>query len=408
MENRKWGVRIMEAKKYRRIFTIVVDSCGIGGAKDAERFGDAGTDTLGHIAETVGNLSIPNMQKLGIANLKELKNIAPVEKPMGYFTRLSEASNGKDTMTGHWEMMGIKTEKPFKTFTETGFPPELIAELEKRCGKRVIGNKSASGTEIIEELGEEEIQTGAMIVYTSADSVLQICGNEETFDLQNLYRCCEIAREITMKDEWRVGRVIARPYIGKKKGEFKRTSNRHDYALKPTGLTTLNVLKDHGFDVIGVGKIHDIFCGEGITETHHSDSSVHGMEQTIEICKRDFRGLCFVNLVDFDALWGHRRNVEGYGKEIEKFDKNLGVLLEEMRENDLLILTADHGNDPTYTGTDHTREYVPFIAYSKRMKNGGAIKDEDTFAVIGASVAENFGVPMPEGTIGHSVLKELM
>ena len=408
MENRKWGVRIMEAKKYRRIFTIVVDSCGIGGAKDAERFGDAGTDTLGHIAETVGNLSIPNMQKLGIANLKELKNIAPVEKPMGYFTKLSEASNGKDTMTGHWEMMGIKTEKPFKTFTETGFPPELIAELEKRCGKRVIGNKSASGTEIIEELGEEEIQTGAMIVYTSADSVLQICGNEETFDLQNLYRCCEIAREITMKDEWRVGRVIARPYIGKKKGEFKRTSNRHDYALKPTGLTTLNVLKDHGFDVIGVGKIHDIFCGEGITETHHSDSSVHGMEQTIEICKRDFRGLCFVNLVDFDALWGHRRNVEGYGKEIEKFDKNLGVLLEEMRENDLLILTADHGNDPTYTGTDHTREYVPFIAYSKRMKNGGAIKDEDTFAVIGASVAENFGVPMPEGTIGHSVLKELM
>ena len=398
----------MEAKKYRRIFTIVVDSCGIGGAKDAERFGDAGTDTLGHIAETVGNLSIPNMQKLGSANLKELKNIAPVEKPMGYFTRLSEASNGKDTMTGHWEMMGIKTEKPFKTFTETGFPPELIAELEKRCGKKVIGNKSASGTEIIEELGEEEIATGAMIVYTSADSVLQICGNEETFDLQNLYRCCEIAREITLKDEWRVGRVIARPYVGKKKGEFKRTSNRHDYALKPTGLTTLNALKDNGFDVIGVGKINDIFCGEGITETHHSNSSVHGMEQTIEICKKDFNGLCFVNLVDFDALWGHRRNVEGYGKEIEKFDKNLGVLLEKMRENDLLILTADHGNDPTYTGTDHTREHVPFIAYSKNMKNGGAIKDEDTFAVIGASVADNFGVKMPEGTIGHSILEELI
>ena len=351
---------------------------------------------------------IPNLQKLGMLNLHTGGKMYGIENPVGKITRLKEASNGKDTMTGHWEMMGIYTEKPFKTFTETGFPPELIAELEKRCGKRVIGNKSASGTEIIEELGEEEIQTGAMIVYTSADSVLQICGNEETFGLDELYRCCEIARELTMRDEWKVGRVIARPYIGKKKGEFKRTSNRHDYALKPTGLTTLNVLKDHGFDVIGVGKIHDIFCGEGITETHHSDSSVHGMEQTIEICKRDFRGLCFVNLVDFDALWGHRRNVEGYGKEIEKFDKNLGVLLEEMRENDLLILTADHGNDPTYTGTDHTREYVPFIAYSKRMKNGGAIKDEDTFAVIGASVAENFGVPMPEGTIGHSVLKELM
>ena len=395
-------------KKYKRIFTIVIDSFGAGEMPDAAQYGDEGTDTMGHISQNVDEFTIPNLQKLGIANLHPLKQVAAVERPMGYYTFLKEASTGKDTMTGHWEMMGIYTEKPFKTFTETGFPPELIAELEKRCGKRVIGNKSASGTEIIEELGEEEIQTGAMIVYTSADSVLQICGNEETFDLQNLYRCCEIAREITMKDEWRVGRVIARPYIGKKKGEFKRTSNRHDYALKPTGLTTLNVLKDHGFDVIGVGKIHDIFCGEGITETHHSDSSVHGMEQTIEICKRDFRGLCFVNLVDFDALWGHRRNVEGYGKEIEKFDKNLGVLLEEMRENDLLILTADHGNDPTYTGTDHTREYVPFIAYSKRMKNGGAIKDEDTFAVIGASVAENFGVPMPEGTIGHSVLKELM
>ena len=236
----------------------------------------------------------------------------------------------------------------------------------------MIGNKSASGTEIIEELGEEEIHTGAMIVYTSADSVLQICGNEETFDLQNLYRCCEIAREITLKDEWRVGRVIARPYVGKKKG-----------------------------------KINDIFCGEGITKTYHSDSSVHGMEQTIQICKEDFRGLCFVNLVDFDALWGHRRNVEGYGKEIEKFDRNLGVLLEELREDELLILTADHGNDPTYSGTDHTREYVPFLAYSKTMKEGGALENEDTFSIIGASVADNFEVKMPEGTIGHSILEKL-
>ena len=328
----------MEAKKYRRIFTIVVDSCGIGGAKDAECFGDAGTDTLGHIAETVGNLSIPNMQKLGIANLKELKNIAPVEKPMGYFTRLSEASNGKDTMTGHWEMMGLHITKPFLTFTEHGFPKELIDELEKRTGHKVIGNKSASGTEILEELGEEEIATGHMIVYTSADSVLQICGNEETFGLKELYRCCEIAREITMKDEWKVGRVIARPYVGKKKGEFKRTSNRHDYALKPTGPTVLNAMKDKGLDVIGVGKIHDIFCGEGITETYHSTSSVNGMEQTIEISRKDFHGLCFVNLVDFDALWGHRRNTEGYGHEIEKFDKNLGLLLEPLKEDDLLIL----------------------------------------------------------------------
>lgn len=407
MENRKWGVRIMEAKKYRRIFTIVVDSCGIGGAKDAERFGDAGTDTLGHIAETVGNLSIPNMQKLGIANLKELKNIAPVEKPMGYFTRLSEASNGKDTMTGHWEMMGLHITKPFLTFTEHGFPKELIDELEKRTGHKVIGNKSASGTEILEELGEEEIATGHMIVYTSADSVLQICGNEETFGLDELYRCCEIARELTMKDEWKVGRVIARPYVGRKKGEFRRTSNRHDYALKPFGPTALNALKDAGFDVISIGKINDIFVGEGITEAYKSKSSVHGMEQTIDVAKRDFHGLCFVNLVDFDALWGHRRNPSGYAQEIEKFDVNLGVLLDTLREDDLLIITADHGNDPTYTGTDHTREKVPFLAYSKALKENGELPETDTFAVIGATIAEDFGVKMPDGTIGYSILNRL-
>lgn len=394
--------------KYKRIFVIVLDSLGIGAMPDSPKFGDNGVDTFGHILEKMGRIEIPNLKKLGMLNLHTAGRMEAAEKPIGRYMRLGEASNGKDTMTGHWEMMGIRTQKPFQTFTDTGFPPELIAELEKRCGKKVIGNRSASGTEIIEELGEEEINTGAMIVYTSADSVLQICGNEETFDLENLYRCCEIAREITMKDEWRVGRVIARPYVGKKKGEFKRTSNRHDYALKPTGLTALNALKDGGLDVIGVGKINDIFCGEGITQTYHSDSSVHGMEQTIEICKEDFHGLCFVNLVDFDALWGHRRNVEGYAQEIEKFDRNLGVLLEELREDDLLILTADHGNDPTYTGTDHTREYVPFVAYSKRMDRGGALENEDTFAVIGASVAENFGVSMPEGTIGSSVLDKLM
>ena len=394
-------------KKFKRIFLIVMDSFGAGHAKDGAAYGDDGADTMGHIAEKHDNWKIPNLTRLGLANLHPLKGVTPAEHPLGYQLVLNEKSCGKDTMTGHWEMMGLRTEKPFRTFTDTGFPPELIKELEEHCGKRVIGNKSASGTAIIEELGEEEIATGAMIVYTSADSVMQICGNEETFDLENLYRCCEIARELTMKEEWRVGRVIARPYIGKKKGEFKRTSNRRDYALKPSGATTLNALADAGYDVIGIGKIHDIFCGEGITRTYHSDSSVHGMQQTVEICKEDFHGLCFVNLVDFDALWGHRRNPEGYGHEIEKFDKGLGNLMAEMREDDLLILTADHGNDPTYTGTDHTREYVPFLAYSKKMKETGAMKDQDTFAVIGASVAENFGVEMPEGTIGKSILKEL-
>ena len=392
---------------YKRVFVIVLDSLGIGAMPDSEKFGDKGVDTFGHILDKMGKLDIPNLRNLGMLNLHKGGTMEGIEKPLGRYMRIREASNGKDTMTGHWEMMGIYTRKPFKTFTETGFPRELIDELEKRCGKRVIGNKSASGTEIIEELGEEEINTGAMIVYTSADSVMQICGNEETFDLANLYRCCEIARELTLKDEWRVGRVIARPYVGKKKGEFKRTSNRHDYALKPTGRTALNALKDAGLDVIGIGKINDIFCGEGITETYHSESSVHGMQQTIEVCKEDFHGLCFVNLVDFDALWGHRRNPEGYGHEIEKFDKGLGTLMKEMREDDLLILTADHGNDPTYTGTDHTREYVPFLAYSPKMKETGAMENQNTFAVIGTSVAENFGVEMPEGTIGKSILEQL-
>ena len=392
---------------YKRIFVMVLDSLGIGAMPDAARFADEGADTFGHILEKTKTLNIPNLRRLGFLNLKCGGDMKGVESPEGRFMRMREASNGKDTMTGHWEMMGIKTEKPFRTFTEHGFPAELIKELEKQCGKKVIGNKSASGTEIIEELGEEEIRTGSMIVYTSADSVMQICGNEETFDLEELYRCCETARRITMKDEWRVGRVIARPYIGMKKGEFKRTSNRRDYALKPPAPTVLNALKDAGNDVIGVGKIHDIFCGEGITKTYHSESSVHGMEQTIDVCKEEFTGLCFVNLVDFDALWGHRRNVEGYGKEIEKFDEKLGVLLECLSQDDLLILTADHGNDPTYKGTDHTREYVPFLAYSKRMQAGGPLPEAETFAVIGATVAENFGVDMPKGTIGYSVLSRL-
>ena len=397
----------MDYKKYKRVFTIVIDSLGAGDAVDAAAFGDAGTDTLGHIAESVGNLHIPNLQKLGIANMKPLKNIAPVETPKAYYTRLNEASNGKDTMTGHWEMMGLHITKPFLTFTEHGFPKELIEELEKRTGHKVIGNKSASGTVILDELGEEEIATGHMIVYTSADSVLQICGNEETFGLDELYRCCKIARKITMKDEWKVGRVIARPYVGKKKGEFKRTSNRHDYALKPFGRTALNVLKDAGYDVISVGKIYDIFDGEGITESNRSKSSVHGMEQTIEIAQRDFTGLCFVNLVDFDALWGHRRNVTGYAQELERFDVKLGELLEVLKEDDLLIITADHGNDPTYTGTDHTREKVPFLAYSSSMKEPKKLKEASTFAIIGATITDNFGLSMPEGTIGSSILEEL-
>ncbi len=395
--------------KYRRIFTIVIDSFGIGAMDNAAEYGDEGCDTFGHIADKVPQIKIPNMIRMGLTELHPapvLTGPQPTER-IGKYARLNEASNGKDTMTGHWEMMGLEIKTPFQTFTDTGFPKELIDALEKETGHRVIGNKASSGTAILNELAEEEIKTGAMIVYTSSDSVLQICGNEETFGLDELYRCCKIARKLTMKPEWKVGRVIARPYVGKKKGEFKRTSNRHDYALKPYGKTAMDALKEAGFDVISIGKIRDIFDGEGITEAERSKSSVEGMEQTIEKLNQDFTGLCFTNLVDFDALWGHRRNPQGYAEELEKFDVLLGKFLEKMNDDDLVIVTADHGNDPTFKGTDHTKERVPFLAYSPSMKASGRIDDQNCFAVIGASIADNFGVKMPEKTIGTSILGQL-
>ncbi len=396
-------------KSFDRIFVVVIDSMGIGEAKDAADYGDAGSDTLGHISESVGTFLIPNLARLGLANLKPMSGNHPAEHPAGFYLRLAEKSHGKDTTTGHWELMGLHTTKPFVTFTETGFPDELIKELEKRCGKEVIGNRAASGTQIIDELAQEEMEHGKMIVYTSADSVMQICGNEETFDLENLYRCCEIARELTLsRDEWKVCRVIARPYIGKKVGEFVRTANRKDYSVTPFGKTALNVLSEAGLDVIGVGKISDIFNGYGITSSYHSDSSVHGMDQTIGIAKRnDWKGLCFTNLVDFDAKWGHRRNVQGYAQEIVRFDVKLGELLEVLHKNDLLMLTADHGNDPTFTGTDHTREYVPLILYSPSFSEGGVLPDADSFGAVGATIVENFGLSMPEGTIGTSLFGKI-
>ncbi|MBR1634937.1 MAG: phosphopentomutase [Lachnospiraceae bacterium] len=392
---------------YKRVFVIVIDSLGIGEMPDSLKYGDIGVNTLKHIADSRESFAIPTMASFGIGRLDEVRQLHGDEHYRGLCLKLRERSLGKDTMTGHWEMMGLYITKPFVTFTDTGFPEELIAELEQRTGRKIIGNKSASGTEILEELAEREIEHGELIVYTSADSVLQICGNEETMGVETLYRYCEIARELTMRDEWKVGRVIARPYTGKRRGEFKRTANRHDYALKPFGKTVLNALKEHGFDVISVGKINDIFVGEGITQAHKSKSSVHGMEQTIEIAKSDFEGLCFVNLVDFDALWGHRRDPVGYGDELERFDKKLAELLGELREDDLLMITADHGNDPTYTGTDHTRERVPLLLYSPSMTECGVLPEQDTFAVIGATIAENFGVAMPEGTIGVSLLSEV-
>ena len=391
--------------KYKRIFTIVMDSVGCGEMPDAEHYGDRGADTIGHIAKTVGGLTMPAMEKLGYGNLHSILGVEPQRDPQGYYTKMLEASVGKDTMTGHWEMMGLYIDKPFQTFTDTGFPQELIDELEKRTGYKIVGNKSASGTEILDELGEHHMKTKDMIVYTSADSVLQIAAHEEVFGLEELYRCCEIARELTMKDEWKVGRVIARPFIGEGKGHFTRTSNRHDLALKPFGRTVLNELKDKGFDVISVGKIKDIFDGEGITEAYKSTSSHHGMEQTIELTQKDFTGLCFVNLVDFDAKWGHRRNPQGYAQGLEDYDQLLTTFLGQLREEDLVIITADHGNDPCHTGTDHTREMVPLILYSPSHQGSGLLPLANTFANLGATVAENFEVSMPE--YGESYLSYL-
>lgn len=390
--------------KYKRIFLIVADSFGIGGMADAAAYGDEGADTLGHIDETVTEFAIPNLVRLGLGALHPLRHPQTAVHEMGMAARLSEKSVGKDTMTGHWEMMGIHTTKPFITFTEHGFPTELLEELRVKTGHEIIGNKAASGTEILDELGEQQIRENSLIVYTSADSVLQICGNEETMGLEELYRCCEVARALTMKDEWKVGRVIARPYIGRKKGEFKRTANRHDYAVSPPQRTVLDSLKDAGLDMISVGKIYDIFCGCGITESQRSKSSVEGMEQTIALAKRDFTGLCFTNLVDFDALWGHRRNPEGYAKELMQFDALLGELLKELQKDDLLLITADHGNDPTWKGTDHTREQVPLLAYAPDMTEPMVLSEQETFGVIGATIAANFGISMPEGTIGTPLI----
>lgn len=392
--------------KYNRIITIVMDSVGAGAQHDAADFNDVGADTLGHTAEAVGGLNIPNLEKMGLGNLHPIMGVAQVDEPIAYYGKMMEASNGKDTMTGHWEIMGLNIQNPFITFTETGFPQDLLDQLSERTGHGIIGNYSSSGTVILDELGEEHMKTGDMIVYTSADSVLQIAAHEETFGLEELYRACEIARELTMKDEWKVGRVIARPFIGSGKGQFTRTSNRHDYALKPFGKTTLDYLKEANYDVISVGKIVDIFDGEGITEAIRTKSNHHGMEETINLVKtKDFTGLVFTNLVDFDALFGHRRDPEGYAKAIEEFDQQLGELLPLLREDDLLIITADHGNDPTHPGTDHTREEVPVIYYSPSMQGSGLLEKSETFADLGATISDNFKVSQTEN--GKSILNKL-
>lgn len=390
-------------KPFKKIHLVVLDSVGIGEAPDAENFGDAGADTLGHIAEEMDGLYMPNMEKLGLSNIREIKGIQKVSNPLAYVGKMQEASVGKDTMTGHWEIMGLRIDRPFKVYPE-GFPNALIEQLEEKTGRKVIGNKPASGTAIIEELGKEHMETGAIIVYTSADPVLQIAAHEEVIPLDELYRICEIARELTLQPEFLVGRVIARPFVGKP-GNFTRTSNRKDYALKPFGRTTMNELKDHGLDVIALGKINDIYNGEGVTEATKTKDNMDGMDKLAEVVKRDFHGLSFLNLVDFDSMYGHRRDPIGYGKALEAFDKRLPEILEHLTEDDLLIITADHGNDPTFKGTDHTREYVPLLIYSPRFKSGGELPLRHTFSDIAATIAENFGILSPPH--GKSFLTDL-
>lgn len=388
---------------FKRIHLIVLDSVGIGEAPDASLFGDEGADTLGNIAKKINGLNMPNMAALGLSNIKKIQGIEKVKNPGAFWTKMQEASNGKDTMTGHWEIMGLNIQTPFQVFPD-GFPDSLIQELEEKSGRKVIGNKPASGTEILDELGEEHMKTGALIVYTSADSVLQIAAHEEVVPLDELYSICETARAMTKIGDYMVGRVIARPFLGEP-GNFKRTSNRHDYALKPFGRTVMNELKDASFDVIAVGKIADIYDGEGVTETIRTTSNMDGMDKFIQVAEKDFTGLSFLNLVDFDALFGHRRDPEGYGKALEEFDARLPELLDKLNEHDLLILTADHGNDPNHHGTDHTREYVPLLAFSKLFTQGRELALRETFADIGASIADNFNVPLPE--YGKSFMEEL-
>lgn len=396
---------------FQRIFLIVADSAGIGEEPDAARFGDVGSDTFGHIAGAMGGLSLPHLASLGLGELDDIQGVPAIhDHPHSYSLRLRETSNGKDTMTGHWEMMGVNTQKPFLTFTDTGFPEALIRELEEKTGHKVIGNCAASGTEILVRLGEEQMRENSLIVYTSADSVLQIAAHEEVTGLEELYRCCEIARELCMRPEYRVGRVIARPYVGSCAADFRRVgAHRHDYALSPSEDTAMDILKNAGFTVSCIGKISDIFNGKGVTRTVHTKSNEDGMNQTIDQVKNlPFQGLCFVNLVEFDSEFGHRRDPIGYGKALEAFDKRIGELLPLLSEDDLLMITADHGNDPTFHGTDHTREKVPLLAYSPAFENGKFLGEKETFGCIGATILKNFGLTKPEGLLGEPIQELLV
>jgi len=379
-----------------------MDSVGIGEAPDAKAFGDEGSHTLKHTLEGFIE-TLPNLEKLGLGNIADLPVVQKVSNPEAFYTKLSEASVGKDTMTGHWEIMGLNIDKPFKVYPE-GFPEELVQEIESITGRKVVANKQASGTAIIDEYGKHQMETGDLIVYTSADPVLQIAAHEDIIPLEELYDICEKVRELTKDPKYLIGRIIARPYVGEP-GNFTRTANRHDYALKPFGKTVMNTLKDADYDVIAIGKINDIYDGEGVTKAIRTKDNMDGMDQLIDVVKSDFTGISFLNLVDFDALYGHRRDKEGYAQAIKDFDNRLEDLQAVLSEDDLVIITADHGNDPTAPGTDHTREYVPLLMYNPSIKEYHELSGDDTFSSIGATIADNFNVTLPE--FGKSYLNEM-
>lgn len=387
-----------------RIIWIVIDSVGVGALPDAKSFGDEGVNTLGHIVKEFSDIKIPNMIKLGLGNIDGIDYINNIDSPIGSFGRCNEVSQGKDTTTGHWEMTGLLVDTPFKTF-ENGFPKEIIDEFERRTGRKVVANKPASGTAILDEFGEHQMKTGDVIVYTSADSVFQIAAHEDIIPLEELYEMCKTAREIMM-GEYAVARVIARPYVGSCNGQFERTSNRRDYSLNPFDKTVLDNIKEKGLDVIGVGKIEDIFNGQGITEAIHTKDNMDGVDQTINYIKKDNKGLIFTNLVDFDSKYGHRRNIKGYKEALEEFDARIPEIIESMNEKDILIINADHGNDPAYKGTDHTREYIPLLVYGKDIKEGINLGTRKSFADIGATVADILNVSKTKN--GTSFKEEVM
>ena len=388
--------------KYRRIITIVLDSVGIGETPDSKDFGDHGVNTLGNISKSVG-LNIPNLEKMGLGNISPLQTVKEVKVPLANYTKMQSQAKGKDTLAGHWEMMGVTIEKPFKEYTQNGFPKELIQQFEEEIKRKIVGNKAGNGLKMIEEYYQEAME-GKFIIYTSADSTFQIASHEDVISLEELYLACEIARKLTLDPKYNVARVIARPFIGSEK-DFERTANRHDYALTPPAETIMQKLVKNNINVTSIGKISDIFNGHGVTTSIKIKDNMDGVDKILNVLKSKQEGFIFANLVDFDSKYGHPRDVRGYKGALEEFDKRIPHIIEELKKDDLLIITADHGNDPTYKGNDHTREYVPLLVYNNKLVGNNKLELRNTFEDLGETIAHNFNI---KGTSnGKSFLDEL-